>query len=329
MMKKIFKVFLVGLMILTVTACGGGNEASDNTTKIKWNKENEFADLISFKIEAIDQSKMIAPDVIGLLYTYFEPTDSKNVLLDLTMWVSNITDSQLKLDDEIEAIFTIDNTEYVASLLTLKDNGESLASEGTLEVNTANKVHYYIEIAPEKLDQKIEFSLNTKVEEDADKDKQSAELSFELKDVKENYEAKNINDVISFEGYSEMTLQATNIVKEVVPASPVGLYTYYKVDDENNSFVDFTTTVKNTSGSDITATSVATVILLDVNNNPYPATVVCEKDDHSNLEAASSLTLTNNQSAIIHYIFEVSDEVVNQAKSIRISRQGKVYLINI
>lgn len=327
-MKKIFRVFLVCLMILTVTACSGGNESSDNTTKIKWNKENKFADLISFKIEAIDQSKMITPDVIGVLYTYFEPTDSKNVLLDLTMWVSNITDSQLKLNDEIEAIFTIDNTEYVASLLASKDNGESLTSDVSLEPNTSNKVHYYIEVEPEKLDQKIEFSLNTK-EEDPDKDKQSAVLNFELKDVKENYESKNINDVITFDGYSEMTLQAANIAKEVVPASPVGLYTYYKVDDENNSFVDFVTVVKNISGSDIMASTVATVNLLDVNNNLYPATVVYEKDDHSNLEAASSLTLTNNQSAIIHYIFEVGDDVVNQAKSIRISRQGKVYIINI
>lgn len=327
-MKKIFRVFLVCLMILTVTACSSGNESSDNTTKIKWNKENKFADLISFKIEAIDQSKMITPDVIGVLYTYFEPTDSKNVLLDLTMWVSNITDSQLKLNDEIEAIFTIDNTEYVASLLASKDNGESLTSDVSLEPNTSNKVHYYIEVEPEKLDQKIEFSLNTK-EEDADKDKQSAVLNFELKDVKENYESKNINDVITFDGYSEMTLQAANIAKEVVPASPVGLYTYYKVDDENNSFVDFVTVVKNISGSDIMASTVATVNLLDVNNNLYPATVVYEKDDHSNLEAASSLTLTNNQSAIIHYIFEVGDDVVNQTKSIRISRQGKVYIINI
>lgn len=327
-MKKIFRVFLVCLMILTVTACSSGNESSDNTTKIKWNKENKFADLISFKIEAIDQSKMITPDVIGVLYTYFEPTDSKNVLLDLTMWVSNITDSQIKLNDEIEAIFTIDNTEYVASLLASKDNGESLTSDVSLEPNTSNKVHYYIEVEPEKLDQKIEFSLNTK-EEDADKDKQSAVLNFELKDVKENYESKNINDVITFDGCSEMTLQAANIAKEVVPASPVGLYTYYKVDDENNSFVDFVTVVKNISGSDIMASTVATVNLLDVNNNLYPATVVYEKDDHSNLEAASSLTLTNNQSAIIHYIFEVGDDVVNQAKSIRISRQGKVYIINI
>lgn len=327
-MKKIFRVFLVCLMILTVTACSGGNESSDNTTKIKWNKENKFADLISFKIEAIDQSKMITPDVIGVLYTYFEPTDSKNVLLDLTMWVSNITDSQIKLNDEIEAIFTIDNTEYVASLIASKDNGESLTSDVSLEPNTSNKVHYYIEVEPEKLDQKIEFSLNTK-EEDADKDKQSAVLNFELKDVKENYESKNINDVITFDGCSEMTLQAANIAKEVVPASPVGLYTYYKVDDENNSFVDFVTVVKNISGSDIMASTVATVNLLDVNNNLYPATVVYEKDDHSNLEAASSLTLTNNQSAIIHYIFEVGDDVVNQTKSIRISRQGKVYIINI
>lgn len=96
-MKKIFKIFLVCMMILTVTACSGGSESSDTATKIKWNKENKFADLISFKIEAIDQTKMITPDVIGTLYTYFEPTDSKNVLLDLTMWVTNITNSNLKL----------------------------------------------------------------------------------------------------------------------------------------------------------------------------------------------------------------------------------------
>lgn len=328
-MKKIFKIFLVCMMILTVTACSGGSESSDTATKIKWNKENKFADLISFKIEAIDQTKMITPDVIGTLYTYFEPADSKNVLLDLTMWVTNITNSNLKLNDEIEAIFTIDNTEYVASLLASKDNGGSLTSDVSLEANTANKVHYYVEVDPEKLDQKIEFSLNTKVEEDSDENKKSATLDFELKDAKENYEAKNLNDVITFDGYSEMTLQAANIAKEVAPASPVGLYTYYKVNDENNSFVDFTTIVKNISGSDIMASNIATVNLLDVNNNPYPATVVYEKDDHSNLEAASSLTLKNDQSAIIHYIFEVGDDVVNEAKSIRISRQGKVYIINI
>ncbi|WRK53775.1 hypothetical protein SD457_01145 [Coprobacillaceae bacterium CR2/5/TPMF4] len=76
-MKKIFKIFLVCMMILTVTACSGGSESSDTATKIKWNKENKFADLISFKIGRIDQTKMITPDVIGTLYTYFEPADAK------------------------------------------------------------------------------------------------------------------------------------------------------------------------------------------------------------------------------------------------------------
>ena len=41
-MKKIFKIFLVCMMILTVTACSGGSESSDTATKIKWNKENKF-----------------------------------------------------------------------------------------------------------------------------------------------------------------------------------------------------------------------------------------------------------------------------------------------
>ena len=197
-MKKIFKIFLVCMMILTVTACSGGSESSDTATKIKWNKENKFADLISFKIEAIDQTKMITPDVIGTLYTYFEPADSKNVLLDLTMWVINVTDSNLKLNDEIEAIFTIDNTEYVASLLASKDNGGSLTSDVSLEANTANKVHYYVEVDPEKLDQKIEFSLNTKVEEDSDENKKSATLDFELKDAKKIIDSGA--DIIAFDG---------------------------------------------------------------------------------------------------------------------------------
>ena len=73
----------------------------------------------------------------------------------------------------------------------------------------------------------------------------------------------NLNELTVFEGYSEVTLQAVNTTKEINPANPTGLYTYYKVDDESSSYVDVSATVKNVSGNDLLASNLLTMKLID------------------------------------------------------------------
>mgnify|MGYP000108029458 CR=1 FL=1 len=64
-------------------------------------------------------------------------------------------------------------------------------------------------------------------------------MSFKLTDIAKNYESKNLNDTIVLDGRGEIALQAVYITKKLEPANPVGLYTYYQVQNDGNSFVVF------------------------------------------------------------------------------------------
>ena len=87
--------------------------------------------------------------------------------------------------------------------------------------------------------------------------------------------------------------------------------------------------IKNISTSDLSADNVVVAKLIDKNNNEYPANILCENEARNDLVTGSSTTIAVNQSAMIHFAFEVPDDIVNDAKMIRISYQGKVFAINI
>ena len=59
-------------------------------------KENKFDDLVSYKIETISRPQQITPDVIGSFYTYYKPSKSTNVLIDVTMYMTNLQKKEIK-----------------------------------------------------------------------------------------------------------------------------------------------------------------------------------------------------------------------------------------
>lgn len=331
-MRKLIKILLIFTVVFTITACNK-NDTSDTVKNIdiEWNSDNNLADVIRFKIEAIDTTKQITPDVIGDSYTYFGPADENNYLVDLILWMTNTTDQDIHLNSSFSGLFITEDTNYKAAVLSLNDDGTILSDSDLLSAGSTKKIHYYAEMPEKSLQKEIEFELSNQ-KQDSDKQEIStvcASLKFEVNKTNNNYETKNMGEVINLDGYADVTLTGANIIKELRPASPAGLYNTYTVQQESNSLVDFSVVINNISGNDINAGNVITARLLDVNSNSYPATVVYEDDNHSNLQNATSITIKNNQSAIIHYLFEVSDEVVNESKKIRISWQGNVYLINL
>ena len=66
-----------------------------------------------------------------------------------------------------------------------------------------------------------------------------------------------------------------------------------------------TTSIKNISESDITASNIAVAKLVDKDSNEYPANSFYEKDDRSNLASASTTVLTPGQSGMIHFVLKL------------------------
>ena len=219
----------------------------------------------------------------------------------------------------------IGEDEYVASIATVSDDGSSLEEDSVIASETISKVHFYAEVSPKKLKDEIEFKLTTNDEENP----QTAALKFKLEDVSKNYEVKNMNDIITLENRSEITLQSINVTKELAPANPGGLYTFYKVHEDTDSFVVLTTSIKNISGSDLTAGSIAAAKLLDKDGNEYPASIFCENEARSDLTTGNETVISADQSVMVHFAFEMPDEIINDKKMIRISYQGKVFIVNI
>lgn len=322
-MKKIIKLCLVFFIVFGITACS--NEKEDKPLTIKWGKENKFDGLVSYEIESIGKPKQITPDIIGTVYTYYKPQKDANVLLDVIVNMKNLKKDDLNVKKDLNPTFVIGADEYIASVATLSDDGTSLRQNGSIASKTVNKVHFYAEVSPKKLDKKIEFKMTTNNEEDP----QVATMKFKLDDVNKNYETKNMNEVITLENRSEISLQATNITKELAPANPQGLYTYYKVNADTDSFVVLTTSIKNISGEDLAASNVVVAKLVDKDGNEYPANIFYENETRDNLATGATSNIAAGQSAMVHFAFEMPDEIINDEKVIRISYQGKVFIVNI
>lgn len=322
-MKKIIKLFLAFFIVFSVTACS--NEQEDKPLTIEWGKENKFDGLVSYDIESIGKPKQISPDTIGTVYTYYKPQKDSNVLLDVIVNMKNLKKNDLNIKKNLGATFVIGDDEYAASIATVSDDGTSLKQNGSIASEAVSKVHFYAEVSPKKLNKEIEFKLTTNNEENP----QVATMKFKLDDVNKNYETKNINDVITIENRSEITLQSTNIAKELAPANPEGLYTYYKVNVDTDSFVILTTTIKNISSEDLTASNMIVAKVVDKDGNEYPANILCENEARNNLTTGSTTSIAAGQSVMVHFAFEMPDEIVNDEKMVRISYQGKVFMVNI
>lgn len=323
-MKKLIKLILAIIMVITISACSKSDD-SNEVQKIKLDKENKIADTISFKIETIDQTDGIMPDVLESIFNYYKPSSSKKILLDMSAMVTNLTDNDLELNKTFEAMFTIDNTDYEASLLSISNDGKTISTADKITANNSMKIHYYIEVDPDLLDQKIKFTISTIVDEDSDDKQVSAALDFKIDDAKKNYESISSSDTLSFENSGQLVLQGVTTAKELRSTNPTGLYNYYYTKDDKNSFLILKTQITNQSGGDMSASSLATIKLLDKNDKPYSANVIYEEANGSDLALASTITLTPNQSATVYYAFEISDDLINENKTIRIVRDGKVY----
>ena len=321
-MKKIIKILLVCLVALGLTACN--QESQDTVKTIKWNKENKLDNLILYQIESIGKSKQIIPDTINDTYTYYKPQKESNVLLDLIVNIKNLKSTDLDMTKKLTASFKIGDEEYLSALAVVSEDGTSLNQDGIIPGDSSRKVHFYAEVNPKKLDKQIDFIFSTTKEKP-----EKASLKFKLNNVDEEYTKMNLNELTVFDGYGEVTLQAVSTTKEITPANPTGLYTYYKVDDESSNYIDVTATVKNISGNDLLASNLLTMKLIDADGNEYPSIILCENDERTTLDKGLSTTIANEQSKFVHFAFNVPDSIVNNQKQLRISCQGKVYFVSL
>lgn len=316
-MKKLIKCLLTVLMGVSIVACSSKN----NDLAIEWGKETKFEDLVSFQLETIGKTQQITPDVIGTYYNYYKPRTSTNALLDVVLQMTNLKNEDLKVASAVDTSFTINEKEYPGYTIAVSEDGKTIHQGATLTSEGTSKIHFYTEIDPKLLDSDITFQLKTK---DEDKE-QVAAMTFKLSDVASHYESKKLKDVVTIDGTGEITLESTDVAKKIEPAKPTGLYTYYKVRSDSNSFVILKTNIKNTSDKDLIASNVVSAVLVDQNSNEYPSNMFYEKDDQSNLSAASSTTLAAGKSGTVYFVFEVSDSIANAEKTIRMAHMGKVY----
>lgn len=322
-MKKLTKIILALLTVFSISACNEKKEEKPLT--IKWHEENKIDNAISYSLETISTTKRITPDVIDESYTYYKPSKASNVLLDVVLNVTNHTKKELDLKKYLNAFIVAGKDNYAALLATVSDEKTALSQEVKIAAKATKKVHAYVEINPKKLDKKVEFKLVTNDKENP----QTAKIKFEAAKINKNYENINLNDTMIFDNHGEITLQSSNIAKELQPSNPNGLYKYYKVKNTTDSFIILNGVIKNNSDSDLKASDIACLKLIDKNNNEYPVSIYCENEEQSDFISGLTKTISANQSSNVYFVFELSDEVINDQKTIRISYQGKVYTINI
>lgn len=118
----------------------------------------------------------------------------------------------------------------------------------------------------------------------------------------------------------EYYLKGINVTKKIKPSIVTGLYSYYDVQSEDNTYIDIILDVKNLNSESKTADNLITT-KIKINNNEYKCFSVVESADDSDLENYASIN--SLETRLIHYLVEVPLTEVTGEMEIILTINGK------
>lgn len=308
-MKKI----IVIAVLLALFGCSQSKEAKEGVLGEKVVVE----DLLSYEINRFEAVKKIEPSIPAGYYSYREPGDKANVLLDLVLKVKNESTSEIKVKDYISSAFEINDKEYETGIRVESDGGTDISAYGTIDPMKSTLVHLYIEIAEADIPDEVLCKLTI--------NKETTELNLNKTKLVPEKTYLKFGKTVDKKDTASVKFIESSVTKKLIPPNPGMFYTYYKVDDNADSYLVVKMNVKNTGENDLSLNETIGCKAKVDNKYDYSGQLVWEDSDGSRLTDSGKLEPLKKTNA--YCLIQVPDEIIKKPAEFKIHVLDDIYYI--
>lgn len=339
-MKKILSLLLVFAMCLSLYACGGSTEETDNTTTAAVNLETTSAAEETNESTADDapsttELALAAPYTVEdyAQFTLFKVSTTENVTASLAAryYYENTTEGETFVDMILD--WTNTSTQAISSSNVLTASATN--SSGTVytnclyavETNNASYMSQYEDIAPLSTvrlhcavsvpESETDLTLKLNI--------QGTEFAFDytVGNTEVNASVLAIGDTVEAEDFAALVFNGIEYTDDVLPSNTSGSYSHYTVDNASNTYLVVRFAVTNYQSAAKDCDTFIGVKATYMDKYTYTGSVVVEADDGKGFSAYESISPLSTRQ--FYYMIEVPKTVTENEVALTISFNGQEY----
>ena len=308
------KLMMLVVLSVTLISCSSQNKEIKEAVV---GEEMVVENFISYKVNRLDTVSKIEPSVTTGYYTYYEPQNNSNVMLDLVLEVKNESSNEIQPMNYISATFTINDADYETSILVESDGGSDISSWNGIAPNKSALVHLYTEIDKESIADEILCKLT--INDEVSEIKLNRKFLAPVKDYLE------YGEMIENENIASITIGETFTTKKLLPPNINGVYSYYEVNDYNDSYLVLKMTIKNNSGSAIDPQDYISCKAIVDDKYEYVGFLTWDEDNGRDLTSYSDLAPLKETTG--YYLIQIPDEIIENETELKLNIFGNTYYI--
>lgn len=311
-MNKIAMLFVNLLVLLSVLSGCSSNKSKE----VKAGEEFVVKDSLSYEVNRLETIKKLEPSIIDGYYTYYEPKDKSNVLLDLVLNVKNESSTKIDLSNYISLTFNINKKEYEAGLVIEQDGGKNLSSFGELDPMQSTLVHLFTEISEADIPDEVLCELTVNNE--------TSEFKLSRKALAPTKKYLKYGEVIDQKDLGSVTIIKYSITKKLLPPNTDGVYSYYEVKDKNDSYLVLEVKIRNNSGSSVEPEDLVNCRVTVDNKYEYTGFLVYTEED-GDLTSYGSISPLKETTGF--FLIQIPDEIINKTIEFKLNIFGDNYYL--
>ncbi len=275
-MKKIISLLLAGVMAFSLSACGDSGKKSDGEKKKAFkatelvvgesHSVEEYADFSLFKIVT---TKKVTGSMGDNIY-YNNDTDGE-VYVDLILDLQNTSSENISTDELLELTAEGANgTEYAAKLYAIETNeGTYVSAYEDITPLTTVRLHCAVSVPETEADLQLLLRVQNK----------KFSYDYTLGEVVRNAQTLTVGKEIMEDDYAAMTLKEVFYTEKLEPADTSSFYTYYDVDNADNTYLVVNYEITSYQSTEKDAESFVAVKAKYMDKYEYEGFVVVEDSD--------------------------------------------------
>ena len=298
---------------------------ANNGTNINKQQTVTISNYCEFTIENIDITNDVVPPKKSGVYSHYQAYDGKTYV-DIRIKYKNTQSKKISADDVFRAylIFS-DIYEYRGFNIVEDDGGSDFTYSSITNIAPLSTIYLHVLFETSSLIKttngslKAVFQINGKTYVVNIRDG-----SAEPMDTSEGYKQKSSGSIekgekIAIPGKCEFYIDSIDITSAVRPPRATGYYLYYKA-DEGNKYIDICFCFKNTGNQNLSAdNAIKSAKFTYKSKYEYSASGCIEEKGRSEFTYLLITDIKPLCYEYIHVMFEVPDEVANNASGIPVS----------
>ena len=297
-MKKTKLLLLVLALCLSVTACGSGNAqagsvsndlpipaqsqskpATSKSTSLELGTAYEFPDYADITLVRIETTSKIQGSMGGGMY--YENSNAGETYVDVVFDLTNTSTNAISCDEFMTATaINGSKVTYDCKFYGVEtDNMTSVSQFEEISPLSSVRFHAAFSVPENEPHLTLKFTINGSL------------FSYDYTpnvDVKNTTEL-NIGDILGDESVATAEFVNCEFTDLVEPSNTSRAYTYYKVDNSNNTYLVLTFNITNYSGQEKDADSFISAKATFMEKYKYNCFIVSEDDDAAGLSSYNKI----------------------------------------